>query len=71
MSWMVDIIKGAFIGIANVIPGLSGGTIAVLIGVYDRLIGGISDIFKRPKEVLKDLFFLMVEIGRASCRERV
>lgn len=60
MNWMIDLIKGVFIGVANVIPGLSGGTIAVLIGVYDRLIGGISDILKRPKEVLKDLFFLMV-----------
>jgi putative membrane protein len=60
MNYMVDFIKGGFIGVANVIPGLSGGTIAVILGVYDRLIGGISDILKKPKEVLKDLIFLLL-----------
>lgn len=34
--------QGVLIGIANIIPGLSGGTVAVIIGVYSKLIDSIS-----------------------------
>ena len=36
------IVFGAVIGVANVIPGVSGGTMAVILGIYDRFIEGIS-----------------------------
>lgn len=42
MNFFKLIIAGLVIGIANVIPGVSGGTMAVVFGVYDRLIGIIS-----------------------------
>ena len=45
---VIDIFKGALMGIANVIPGLSGGTIAVAIGIYEKLINAIADILKHP-----------------------
>ena len=32
------ILKGFALGIANVIPGVSGGTIAVILGIYEKLI---------------------------------
>ncbi|MGI9256539.1 MAG: DUF368 domain-containing protein [Salinispira sp.] len=35
----INFFKGTFIGIANVIPGVSGGTIAVITGVYEPLVG--------------------------------
>lgn len=41
---MIDILKGILIGVANVIPGLSGGTIAVAMGIYDKLISAINNI---------------------------
>ena len=34
--------QGALIGIANIIPGLSGGTVAVIMGIYSKLIDSIS-----------------------------
>lgn len=37
--------KGAVMGIANTIPGVSGGTIAVVLRIYDRLISAISSFF--------------------------
>lgn len=40
-------LRGVFIGIANAIPGVSGGTIAVITGIYDRLIAAVSGFFKR------------------------
>jgi putative membrane protein len=36
------ILAGIVIGVANVIPGVSGGTMAVVFGIYDELIGIIS-----------------------------
>ena len=38
------ILAGIVIGVANVIPGVSGGTMAVVFGIYDELIGVISGV---------------------------
>ena len=45
MTLILDIIKGMLIGIANVIPGVSGGTMALSMGVYDKIIGSVSNLF--------------------------
>ena len=37
---------GIAVGVANIIPGVSGGTIIVLLGLFDELMKAISDIFK-------------------------
>lgn len=42
-------------GAANIIPGVSGGTIAVLMGIYDRLIEAINSLFSRDFKSLKIL----------------
>jgi putative membrane protein len=39
-----DFINGIVIGIANIIPGVSGGTMALVLGIYERLITGINGI---------------------------
>ena len=43
-SNIVVAIKGACMGAADVIPGVSGGTIAFITGIYDQLIGSINSI---------------------------
>ena len=35
-------IKGGLIGVANIIPGVSGGTFALILGVFDRLVGSLN-----------------------------
>ena len=52
MELVFNIIKGIMIGIANVIPGVSGGTMAVSFGIYDRLISSISGFTNHVKESL-------------------
>ena len=37
-------INGFLIGIANIIPGMSGGTLALVLGIYERLIGALRNI---------------------------
>ena len=49
-------IKGAIMGIANVIPGVSGGTLAVSLNIYELLINTISNFFKDFKKSIKILF---------------
>lgn len=42
-----NIFRGMMIGISDLVPGVSGGTIAVILGIYDRLIAAISGFFSR------------------------
>lgn len=54
-------LKGIVIGIGNAIPGVSGGTIAVVTKIYDRLIGAITPNIKK---LIKNMPFLIpVGIG--------
>ena len=55
------VIKGGFIGIANIIPGVSGGTIAVILGIYDRLIESIASFFSNPLK-RKEYFLFLTKI---------
>ncbi len=55
---LVLLLKGSAIGIANIIPGVSGGTIAVVLGIYDRLIESIAYFFKNPARRKDYVFFL-------------
>lgn len=43
-DYIMVAIKGACMGAADVIPGVSGGTIAFITGIYDQLIGSINSI---------------------------
>ena len=53
LNYIMVAIKGACMGAADVIPGVSGGTIAFITGIYDQLVGSINSI---NAEALK-LFF--------------
>ena len=46
MKHFLNFIKGMVIGIANIIPGLSGGTMAITVGIYEKLIATIGNFFK-------------------------
>lgn len=63
MTFFMDMIKGAFIGIANVIPGVSGGTMAVSLGIYDKLIFSISNLLKDWKKSLAALLPIIIGCG--------
>ena len=55
-EYLVLAIKGFIIGVANIIPGVSGGTLAITLGIYERLINAISHFMKNIKENIKFLF---------------
>lgn len=56
-----DLFKGMVIGIANIIPGVSGGTMMVAMGIYDKLIHCITHLFSEFKKNV--MFLLPIVIG--------
>ena len=63
MTFFMDIIKGILIGIANIIPGVSGGTMAVSLGIYDKLISSVSNLLKDWKKSLVTLLPIILGCG--------
>ena len=60
MKTILDIVRGIVIGIANVIPGVSGGTMAVSMGIYDKLIGAVNGLTKNFMRSVRILAPLLV-----------
>ncbi|MGN1372858.1 MAG: DUF368 domain-containing protein [Candidatus Coproplasma sp.] len=60
-DFLIKMLKGGAIGLAMIIPGVSGGTLAVLLGIYDKIIGSISNLFKDFKASF--LFLLPILLG--------
>lgn len=56
-----SVLKGMVIGIANIIPGVSGGTMMVSMGIYDKLIHCITHLFREFKKSV--LFLLPIAVG--------
>lgn len=59
------LLQGMVMGIANIIPGVSGGTMAVSMGIYDKLIHSVTHLFKEFKESMKFLIPMFLGIGIA------
>ena len=62
---MKKILQGIVIGIANIIPGVSGGTMMVAMGIYDKLIHSITHLRKEFKESMKFLIPVFAGVGIA------
>lgn len=61
MDFIKGILKGMVVGIANIIPGVSGGTMMVSMGIYDKLIHCLTNFFKDVKGNIK--FLIPIAIG--------
>lgn len=61
MKKIINFIKGTIIGIAMLVPGVSGGTMAIILGLYDEMIHAVSSFFKDIKK--NTTFLFVVGIG--------
>ena len=59
------ILQGMVVGIANIIPGVSGGTMMVAMGLYDKLIYSITHLKSEFKESMKLLIPIFAGAGIA------
>ncbi len=64
MGYIKNIIKGIAVGISMMVPGVSGGTMAIVLGIYDRLVHSVAAFFSDWKKNL--VFLLQVGVGGAA-----
>lgn len=62
-AWFVVYLKGVCMGAADTVPGVSGGTIAVILGIYERLIGALTSL---DPNVVRRVGELHTAEGRAA-----
>lgn len=60
-AWIIRFVKGILVGIGAITPGLSGGVLMVVFGIYEPLVRWLADIRKKFLPNLR--FFLPVGIG--------
>lgn len=63
-DWLLRFVKGMFIGSGFILPGVSGGALAAVFGMYERLISFLAHLTRNFKENV--LFFLPVGLGGIS-----
>ncbi len=56
MDFIRDVLKGAVIAIAGIVPGVSGGTMMVSMGIYDDVIHAVTGFFAHWKKSVRVLF---------------
>lgn len=56
MLSLSDLFKGVLVGVANVLPGVSGSALAVSMGIYGPIIHAMTTFPKHPKKSLQTLF---------------
>ncbi|MCI8299490.1 MAG: DUF368 domain-containing protein [Lachnospiraceae bacterium] len=54
------ILKGVMMGVANIIPGVSGGTMAVSMGIYDKMIHAATHLFSEFKKSMQILIPIVI-----------
>ena len=62
MKSLLNVVKGFFVGVANVVAGLSGSTVAIICKVYDDLLEIFSDIIHHPIKVIKKHYLFIIGI---------
>lgn len=60
---VVICLKGLWVGGTMTVPGVSGGSMAMIMGIYDKLVSSVSSFFKKPKESLLFLIEFMAGAG--------
>lgn len=55
MKYISELLKGVIIGVANILPGISGGMLAITMGVYDTILHAVTQLFKEPVKSIRTL----------------
>ena len=61
MSWLIRLIKGVVIALGFILPGVSGGVLAAILGIYERMLSFLAHIRRNFKADF--FYFLPVGIG--------
>lgn len=56
IGFLTNVLRGVAIGVAFIIPGFSGGSVAAILGIYEKLVSSVADLFKKFKQSITFLF---------------
>ena len=62
LQWLLDILRGAVMGVSNIIPGVSGGTMAVSMGIYDRVIYAVNNLFRQFRKSFREILPILIGV---------
>jgi len=62
MKQIIKIIKGSFVGMGSILPGISGSMIAAILKIYQELITALNDFTKHPLKALKSVWEYIVGV---------
>ncbi len=60
---LIRVLGGFLMALADSVPGVSGGTIAFLMGIYDEFINSLNNIVSKDKEKRKAAVFFLIKLG--------
>ena len=60
---LIIILKALWIGSTMTIPGVSGGTMAIIVGIYEQLISSINGLLKNPRKNLPFIIKFLIGAG--------
>jgi len=60
---LTQFINGICMALADSVPGVSGGTVAFILGFYDKFIGSINDLFFEKNAKRKEAIFFLLKLG--------
>jgi putative membrane protein len=63
-TWSKSALLGFFIGLAVIVPGISGSTVAIIFKLYDQFLYAIGNLFKKFKQCFA--FLLPIGIGMVA-----
>lgn len=55
MDFLSNVLKGVLIGVGSIAPGVSGGALAMILGLYEKLVYAVGNFFK---DIKKNIIFL-------------
>ena len=61
--FVLQFIRGMLMAMADSVPGVSGGTIAFVLGFYDKFITSLHDIASKDPEMRKEAIFFLMKLG--------
>jgi len=63
MNIIINMVRGFCMALADSVPGVSGGTIAFILGFYDKFIGSLNDLIYGKKEEKKEAILFLIKLG--------
>jgi putative membrane protein len=62
MQTLFKIIKGAFVGMGSILPGISGSMVATILGIYQQLISALNRFTKHPIQAILSVWQYIVGV---------